>query len=114
MSAGNGTPSNVKSDPDALNPEVTAISAQAASPNAGWPEAAMAGALGVRLGGPSIYFDRLVEKPFIGEAGQPLDRKRYRQAVRLLYGTSLVMAALTLIGLQVSQAGVWGLLSLVR
>ena len=40
----------------------------AASPNAGWPEAAMAGALGVRLGGPSIYFGRLVDKPFIGEA----------------------------------------------
>jgi len=55
-----------------------------------------------------------VEKPFIGEAGQPLDRKRYRQAVRLLYGTSVVMATLTLIGLQVSRAGVWGLLSLLR
>ena len=88
--------------------------AHAASPNAGWPEAAMAGALRVRLGGPSIYFDRLVEKPFIGEAGQPLDRKRYRQAVRLLYGTSVLMATLTLVGLQVSQAGVWGLLSLMR
>ena len=86
----------------------------AASPNAGWPEASMAGALRVRLGGPSIYFDRLVEKPFIGEAGQPLDRKRYRQAVRMLYGTSLVMATLTLVGLQVSHAGLWGLLSLVR
>jgi adenosylcobinamide-phosphate synthase len=86
----------------------------AASPNAGWPEAAMAGALGVRLGGPSIYFGRLVEKPFIGEANQSLDRKRYRQAVRVLYGTSLVMATLTLVGLQVSHAGVWGLLSLVR
>ena len=46
----------------------------AASTNAGWPEAAMAGALGVRLGGPSIYFGRLVEKPFIGDPGQPLDR----------------------------------------
>jgi adenosylcobinamide-phosphate synthase len=86
----------------------------AASPNAGWPEAAMAGALGVRLGGPSIYFGRLVEKPFIGEAGQPLDHKRYRQAVRVLYGTSLVMAALTLVGLQVSHAGVWGVLSVLR
>lgn len=86
----------------------------AASPNAGWPEAAMAGALSVRLGGPSTYFGRQVEKPYIGEANQPLDRRRYRQAVRLLYGTSLVMAAVTLVGLQVSHAGVWGLLSLVR
>jgi adenosylcobinamide-phosphate synthase len=87
---------------------------RAASPNAGCPEAAMAGALGVRLGGPSIYFGRLVDKPFIGEASQPLDQERYRQAVRLLYGTSLAMAALTLVGLLAGRAGVWGLLSLVR
>ncbi len=40
------------------------------SPNSGVPEAAMAGALGVRLGGPSIYGGRLVEKPYIGEEFQ--------------------------------------------
>jgi adenosylcobinamide-phosphate synthase len=88
--------------------------ANAASPNAGWPEAAMAGALGVRLGGPSIYFGRQVEKPFIGEALEPLDRRRYRRAIRVLYGTSVLMATLTLVVLQVNHAGVWGLLSLVR
>jgi adenosylcobinamide-phosphate synthase len=87
---------------------------KAASPNAGCPEAAMAGALGVRLGGPSIYFGRQVDKPFIGEPGQPLDQERYRQAVRLLYGTSLCMAAITLVGLLAARAGVWGLLSLIR
>jgi len=86
----------------------------AASLNAGCPEAAMAGALGVRLGGPSVYFGRLVEKPFIGEAGQPLDQERYGQAIRLLYGTSLAMAAITLVGLLAGRTGVWGLLSLVR
>jgi adenosylcobinamide-phosphate synthase len=86
----------------------------AASPNAGWPEAAMAGALGVRLGGSSIYFGRVVEKPFIGEAHHPLDHKRYLQAIRLLYGTSAVMAVLTLVGLQVGHAGIWGLLYLIR
>jgi adenosylcobinamide-phosphate synthase len=37
------------------------------SPNSGIPEAAMAGALGVRLGGPSFYGGILVEKPYIGE-----------------------------------------------
>jgi adenosylcobinamide-phosphate synthase len=87
---------------------------KAASPNAGWPEAAMAGALGVRLGGPSTYFGRLVDKPFIGEARQPLDQERYGQAIRLLYGTSVAMAAITLLGLLIGRAGVWGLLSLVR
>lgn len=37
------------------------------SPNSGIPEAAMAGALGVRLGGPSTYGGIKVDKPFIGE-----------------------------------------------
>jgi adenosylcobinamide-phosphate synthase len=36
------------------------------SPNSGYPEAAIAGALGVRLGGPLMYNGVLVEKPFIG------------------------------------------------
>jgi adenosylcobinamide-phosphate synthase len=40
-----------------------------ASPNAGWPEAAMAGALGVRLGGPATYEGVLHERPAFG-AGQ--------------------------------------------
>ncbi|TAN45191.1 MAG: cobalamin biosynthesis protein CobD [Nitrospirae bacterium] len=37
------------------------------SPNSGMPEAAVAGALGVSFGGPSIYGGMLVEKPFIGD-----------------------------------------------
>ncbi len=38
------------------------------SPNAGFPEAAFAGAMGVRFGGPNIYHGQLVEKPYIGGA----------------------------------------------
>jgi adenosylcobinamide-phosphate synthase len=38
-----------------------------ASPNAGWPEAAMAGALGIRLGGPVAYDGLMHEKPWIGD-----------------------------------------------
>ncbi|MBC8414584.1 MAG: cobalamin biosynthesis protein CobD [Nitrospira sp.] len=37
------------------------------SPNSGIPEAAMAGALGIMLGGPSVYGGVVIEKPFIGE-----------------------------------------------
>ncbi len=37
------------------------------SPNAGYPEAAAAGALGVQLGGASFYFGQPVEKPLLGE-----------------------------------------------
>ena len=38
-----------------------------ASPNAGHTEAATAGALAVRLGGPSVYFNKVVEKPYMGD-----------------------------------------------
>ncbi|MEM9248931.1 MAG: adenosylcobinamide-phosphate synthase CbiB [Pseudomonadota bacterium] len=42
------------------------------SPNAGWPEAAMAGALGVRLSGPRIYADRISDEPWLnGSAPDP-------------------------------------------
>ncbi len=41
-----------------------------ASPNAGWPEAAMAGALGIRLAGPVAYDGVVQDKPWIGD-GRP-------------------------------------------
>lgn len=37
-----------------------------ASPNSGWPEAALAATLDCRFGGPHLYFGQMVEKPFIG------------------------------------------------
>jgi adenosylcobinamide-phosphate synthase len=37
------------------------------SPNAGWPEAAMAGALELSLAGPRRYFGQVVEEPWIGQ-----------------------------------------------
>ncbi len=44
------------------------------SPNAGWPEAAMAGALGVRLSGPRMYGDRVADEPWLnGGADDPTD-----------------------------------------
>lgn len=44
--------------------------ARHASPNAGWPEAAMAGTLGVRLAGPVRYDGVLSHKPWIGEGAE--------------------------------------------
>jgi adenosylcobinamide-phosphate synthase len=37
------------------------------SPNAGWPEAAMAGALGLKLAGPRVYGEETVDDAFMGE-----------------------------------------------
>jgi adenosylcobinamide-phosphate synthase len=42
------------------------------SPNAGYPEAALAGAVGVRLGGPSIYFGKEICKPYMGDDLKPV------------------------------------------
>jgi len=55
------------------------------SPNSGFPEAAAAGALGVRLGGANRYFGRVVEKPTIGDAAAPLSLAAYHGVVRLMY-----------------------------
>lgn len=64
------------------------------SPNAGFPEAAAAGALGVQLGGPAVYFGERVEKPTIGDADRPVTAATYRAMVRLMYLTSLLALGL--------------------
>jgi adenosylcobinamide-phosphate synthase len=68
------------------------------SPNAGFPEAAFAGALKVRLGGPSIYHGRQVDKPFIGSAYADPDIPALHQACRLMQ-TSAVAGLLGAVGL---------------
>ena len=53
------------------------------SPNAGWPEAAMAGALHVRLGGPRAYGGNVVAGAWLGDADEPVDRATIRRALKL-------------------------------
>ncbi|MGK2909548.1 MAG: adenosylcobinamide-phosphate synthase CbiB [Sphingobium sp.] len=52
-----------------------------ASPNAGWPEAAMAGVLGLRLAGPIAYDGILLEKPWIGEGDRPAGARDIRRGL---------------------------------
>lgn len=54
------------------------------SPNAGHPEAAVAGALGIRLGGPSYYFDKVVEKPYMGDATRKSTARDIKETNRLV------------------------------
>ena len=61
-----------------------------ASPNAGYPEAAFAGALGIRLGGPNYYQGRLVEKPWIGPAFGDPNSGHIRKACDLMMLSSLI------------------------
>ena len=62
------------------------------SPNAGWPEAALAGALEIRLSGPRTYHDRVADEPWLNEGApdpQPADIER---ALRLFWFAILAMA----------------------
>jgi adenosylcobinamide-phosphate synthase len=70
------------------------------SPNSGVPEAAMAGALGVRLGGPSSYWGIVVEKPYIGEEIQ--DRENLylaatKKAITITKITSLLGLSIAIV-----------------
>jgi adenosylcobinamide-phosphate synthase len=65
-----------------------------ASPNAGFPEAAFAGALAVRLGGPNRYHGQVVEKPFIGSEFPDATVADIPRACRLMRATTLLAAAL--------------------
>ncbi len=65
------------------------------SPNAGYPEAAAAGGLGVQLGGANRYFGAVVQKPLLGDPAGPITMQTYQRMIRLMYlssGLALVMA----------------------
>lgn len=71
------------------------------SPNAGWPESAMAGALGVRLSGPRIYDGAATDDPWVnGTCPDPLaaDLRKglalYRRAMALMISGVAVFAVL--------------------
>ncbi len=54
-----------------------------ASPNSGYPEAALAGILNCRFGGPHYYFGQLFDKPFIGTNERPLTTDDMKKAVQI-------------------------------
>ena len=53
------------------------------SPNAGWPEATMAGALGLKLAGPRVYGETLVGDAFMGQGRREAGTADIRRALRL-------------------------------
>ncbi|MGY9037524.1 MAG: adenosylcobinamide-phosphate synthase CbiB [Rhodobacterales bacterium] len=62
------------------------------SPNAGWPEGAMAGALDVRLSGPRVYGAEIADEPWLNAEGQEADAAGLRRGLALYLRAMFVLA----------------------
>ena len=65
-----------------------------ASPNSGYPEAALAGILNCRFGGPHYYFGQLFDKPFIGTNDRPLTTDDMKKAVLINRTAEVLMVVI--------------------
>jgi adenosylcobinamide-phosphate synthase len=61
-----------------------------ASPNAGHPESAVAGAIGIQFGGVTSYFGESHEKPTIGDKLKEFDIEDIRKNIKMMYGASIL------------------------
>ena len=68
-----------------------------ASPNSGYPEAALASILDCRFGGPHKYFGEVFDKPYIGENDRQLTTADMKTAVRINRTAEILMIAILLI-----------------
>ena len=68
---------------------------QHASPNSGWPEAALAGILDCRFGGSHSYFGEEVFKPFIGFSDRPLSSGDMRVSIAVVFASEVTAVALS-------------------
>ena len=67
------------------------------SPNAGYPEAVLAGILNCRFGGPNVYHGKLIDKPYIGNKDKKITAKDLAIAAIINAGTSLAFIVLVVI-----------------
>ncbi|MDO9169990.1 MAG: adenosylcobinamide-phosphate synthase CbiB [Methylobacter sp.] len=72
------------------------------SPNAGYPIAAMAGALGVALGGDASYHGHVKHKPTLGLPIHPVDKSALNQALQMKIGINIMILGLLAIGVALS------------
>jgi adenosylcobinamide-phosphate synthase len=74
------------------------------SPNAGWPMAAAAWLCGASMGGPAVYFGRIVEKPLLGPQCVKWSIIEFRTLVRLIFisGCGMVFTQALLVALRIA------------
>jgi adenosylcobinamide-phosphate synthase len=72
------------------------------SPNAGWPEAAMAGALGLRLAGPRIYSGVMIDDAWMGDGRAKATAQDVDRALKI-YRVAFAIALVAAIGLLIAS-----------
>ena len=73
------------------------------SPNAGWPESALAGALDIRLSGPRVYGNSHTQEPWVGDGTKDVLPCQINKGIRLIW-TAYGLFALTLVASLIIQA----------
>jgi len=81
-----------------------------ASPNSGYPEAALAGILNCRFGGPHYYFGQLFDKPYIGDNDRELTTADMRKAVHINRRAEILMVFLTALYLIIKEIWIFNCL----
>ena len=76
---------------------VSKYGSQHASPNSGYPEAALAGILNCRFGGPNYYFGQLVEKPYIGTTDRNIITEDMQLSVSINQRTEILMILIIIV-----------------
>jgi len=61
------------------------------SPNCAYPEGAVAGLLGIQLGGAHTYFGELVHKPVIGDQNRTVERDDIKRAITIMYSSEILL-----------------------
>ncbi|MCF0052566.1 adenosylcobinamide-phosphate synthase CbiB [Dyadobacter sp. LJ53] len=73
------------------------------SPNAGYPESALAGILHCRFGGPNMYHGVLIDKPYIGENGRRIRKEEIRKVSQINHLVCLITILLCCIWFMISK-----------
>ena len=69
------------------------------SPNAPYPEGAVAGLLGISLGGDNYYHGKLVEKPKIGDLKRNVEKNDIKNTIEIMYRSEILLLAIWLVKL---------------
>lgn len=76
---------------------ISKYGSQHASPNSGYPEAALAGILNCRFGGPNYYFGQLVDKPYIGTTDRDIITEDMQVSVNINQRTEILMVLIVIV-----------------